>query len=237
MTDTPNIAMAGALIAGLSSSAHCFGMCGGMAGALGMHARSVARAGHNLVATAALYQLGRLSGYMALGALFGLLGMALSMSLNLGRISNVMRIVSGALLVLIGIRVLFRFNVLASFERVGARVWRRIQPLAGRANGNAFARPLLLGLMWGWLPCGMVYSMLMLAATSGSASNGSAVMLAFGIGTLPSMLTSTLAGSSVQRLLAQRTSRIATGVLLTAFGAWMFVSSLLALGHEHQHIA
>lgn len=237
MTEFSILAITGAFIAGLSGSAHCFGMCGGMAGALGMHARQVARSGTHLVATAALYQTGRIGGYALLGALFGALGMALSMSLDLNRIADVMRVASGLLLILLGVRVLFRINALALIERWGARVWRHVQPLAGyAARGHAFARPLLLGLVWGWLPCAMVYSMLMLAATTGDALRGSAVMLAFGVGTLPSMLTSTLAAASVQRMLARRTSRIATGALLTSFGIWMSMSALIFGGSAHHHI-
>jgi sulfite exporter TauE/SafE len=238
MTDLSSLAIGGAFVAGLSGSAHCFGMCGGMAGALGMHARSVAYSSANVFGTATLYQLGRIGGYVALGALFGVLGMALSMSLDLNRIADVMRLLSGALLILVGMRILFRVNAFAVIEKLGARVWSHVQPLAGRvAHGNAFARPLLLGLVWGWLPCGMVYSMLMLAATTGEARGGAAVMLAFGFGTLPSMLTSTLAAAHVQRLLARRAPRVASGVLLTAFGTWMFVSCLLSAGHVHQHLA
>jgi sulfite exporter TauE/SafE len=236
MIDLSNLATGGAFIAGLSGSAHCFGMCGGMAGALGMHARSVARTGATVFGTSALYQVGRIGGYATLGALFGALGMALSMALNLNRIADVMRMLSGALLILLGLRVLLRVNALAPLENWGARLWRHLQPLAGHAaQGNAFARPLLLGLMWGWLPCGLVYSMLMVSATSANAAGGAAVMVAFGIGTLPAMLTSTLAAARLQAVLKRRATQLASGILLVLFGTWMFVSALLMAGHVHHH--
>ena len=236
MIDWSSVAMGSAFIAGLSGSAHCFGMCGGMAGALGMHARSVATDSANVIATAMLYQVGRIAGYAALGALFGVLGMALAMSLNLNRIADVMRLISGALLMLIGVRILFRVNALAPLEKLGARVWRYVQPLAGSAaRGNTLARPLLLGLMWGWLPCGLVYSMLMVSATSGNAAGGAAVMVAFGIGTLPAMLTSTFAAARIQHWFARPGTKLASGIALVAFGAWMFISSALMAGHVHHH--
>jgi sulfite exporter TauE/SafE len=211
-------------------------MCGGMASALGMHARSVARSSGNVIAVAALYQFGRIAGYAALGALFGVLGMALSMALNVNRIADVMRAISGALLILIGLRMLLQFNALAALERFGSRIWRHLQPLAARsASGNGAARPLLLGLLWGWLPCGLVYSMLMVSATSGGAIAGAAIMIAFGLGTLPAMLTSTVAAAQVQRLLANRNAKLFSGAVLVIFGVWMLVSSLMMANHVHHH--
>jgi sulfite exporter TauE/SafE len=236
MIDASAIALGGALIAGLSGSAHCFGMCGGMAGALGMHARSVSQSETSVWRAALLYQFGRIGGYTLIGALFGVIGMALAMTLNLDRIANIMRAFSGALLLLIGMRMLLRFNALASLEQFGAAMWRRIQPLAGRAaSANAFARPILLGLLWGWLPCGLVYSISMMAATSGSPMNGAALMLAFGAGTLPAMLTSTLAAARIQRILANRNTRIASGALLLLFGSWLLLSSVTMASHAHHH--
>ncbi len=236
MIDLAALSIGAAFLAGLSGSAHCFGMCGGMAGALGMHARSVARGSGNVIATAALYQFGRIAGYAALGALFGVLGMALSMALNVNRIADVMRVISGALLILIGLRILLQFNALAALERLGSRIWRHLQPLAARAaSGNGVARPLLLGLLWGWLPCGLVYSMLMVSAISGGAIAGAAIMIAFGLGTLPAMLTSTVAAAQVQRLLANRNAKFFSGAVLVIFGAWMLASSLIMVGHVHHH--
>ena len=119
-------------------------------------------------------------------------------------------------------RLLFGWRLLDPLEAAGARVWRSVLPWAshrGRTGGVGGA--VGLGLAWGWLPCGMTYSMLLLAATTASAATGAAVMLAFGAGTLPSMVTATVAFERFARVLSSRaTLRNVAGGLLLAFGLW-----------------
>jgi sulfite exporter TauE/SafE len=95
-----------------------------------------------------------------------------------------------------------------------------------------------LGLAWGWLPCGMTYSMLLLAATTASATAGAGVMLAFGLGTLPSMVTATVAFERIARALASRAAfRNVAGTLLLTFGLWTAGNALYhaAAGSSHVH--
>jgi sulfite exporter TauE/SafE len=138
-------------------------------------------------------------------------------------------------------------------ERLGARFWRRLQPLTGSAMGlPGPARFFALGALWGFLPCGLVYSALALAAASGSAAGGALAMLAFGAGTLPSMITTTLAGSAVMRRLGGRNTRAIAGGLMIVFAVWTALGPLAphagraqhgaahgtaspAGGHQHQH--
>jgi sulfite exporter TauE/SafE len=235
MMDT--ISFGAAFLAGVAGSTHCFAMCGGMAGALGMRARALAASPAGAFFDAATYQFGRICGYAIVGLLFGLAGATLQSTFDLMRIGAALRIASGVVLLLIALRILIRWNALAALERFGARFWSMLQPLAQRAaHSQGRGRALLLGLLWGWLPCGLVYSMLMFAATSGDALHGAAIMAAFGVGTLPSMLTSTLLASQLQRVLAQRWPRLVSGVLLILFGVWMIAAPLLhtqASGHVH----
>jgi sulfite exporter TauE/SafE len=121
---------------------------------------------------------------------------------------------------------------LSRIEAVGQVVWRRVQPLMRtllpvKNPLQAFA----LGGLWGWVPCGMVYSVLMTALLSGSVLQGALVMLAFGLGTLPLLFMMGLAGTSVQPLLQQPVVRIAAGLLVLAFGILGLVRVGMGLSH------
>ena len=150
--------------------------------------------------------------------------------------STWLRIASGVLLLLIAVRMLSPWNPLGWLETLGAKFWRRLQPLTQKSGAlSGQAQALALGFLWGWLPCGLVYSMLLFAALSGDALHGGAILLAFGLGTLPSMLTSTVLASQVQRCLRNRWPRFASGILLLLLGAWMIWISLPAAEHVHHH--
>lgn len=243
---TTVIGLSAAFTAGLAGSAHCFAMCGALAGAFGMRSNSRPAAGPANAATVAVskhalvtalpYQLGRLSGYSAAGAICGVLGATLQSMLDLASIGAALRIGSGVLLVLIALRTLTPWNPLRWLETLGARFWRSLQPLTRRTTAmSGHTRAMALGFLWGWLPCGLVYSMLMFAALSGHASSGAAVLLAFGLGTLPAMLVSSALASSTEQFLRSRWPRFASGALLLGFGIWMIWASLPAATHVHHH--
>src|SRR5918993_5399843 len=123
------ISFSAALVAGAAGSAHCLVMCGGLAGALGMRSLSPSSA----LRDAGLYHCGRLGGYALAGALFGLLGATLLSTVNLPLLALVARIGAGLLLILAALKVLSGWNLMSSIERVGARYWKMLQPLARRA--------------------------------------------------------------------------------------------------------
>lgn len=230
------ISLSAAFVAGIAGSAHCFAMCGGLAGALGMRARATASSASSAFSNASSYHVGRLSGYALAGALCGVIGASLQAVLDLARIGTALRIASGVLLLLISLRMLSPWNPLRWLEALGAKFWRRLQPLTlGTSKLTGPAHAVALGFLWGWLPCGLVYSMLLFAALSGHAVSGAAILLAFGLGTLPSMLTSSVLASQVQRLIKQRWPRVASGLLLLLFGAWMIWVSLPTGAHAHHH--
>jgi sulfite exporter TauE/SafE len=131
-------------------------------------------------------------------------------------------VLAGAIMIAAAGRLLFGWRLLDPLEAAGSHLWRRLLPGAGRsARRPGVAGALGLGLAWGWLPCGLSYSMLLLAATTASATAGTLVMAAFGVGTLPAMVTATVAFERAARALATRASlRKVAGVLLVAFGAW-----------------
>ncbi|HKS54821.1 MAG TPA: sulfite exporter TauE/SafE family protein [Steroidobacteraceae bacterium] len=236
------ITASAAFIAGLAGSVHCVAMCGGLAGALGMRTRTCNW--QTTLRNASLHHAGRLGGYAAAGAAVGWLGITLQSLLNLPLLAVIARLAAAVVLMLIAARILFGWNALAPLERLSARFWRAVRPLAGKAaSSGSGAGNLLLGLFWGWLPCGLVYSMLLFAALSGNALNGAAVMLMFGLGTLPAMLAATVLASRIPHSLRWSGTRQAVGVLLLMFGIWLGWAALASAHHfdhgqaAHVHLA
>ncbi len=218
--DPAALSLGAAFVAGIAASGHCVGMCGGIAGALSL--RNAAAGSGRRFATALGYNLSRIASYAVAGALAGLLGRTLLRAVDVAPLSIAFRVVAGLIMLAAAARLLFGWRLLDPLEAAGAGLWRKIVPWAtrrGRAGGIGGA--VGLGLAWGWLPCGMTYSMLLLAATTASAPAGAAVMLAFGAGTLPSMVTATVAFERFARMLSSRaTLRNVAGALLLAFGLW-----------------
>lgn len=236
MNSVEVISFYAALLMGLAGSAHCFGMCGGIAGALGMRARSLHDNAISTAIHAALYQSGRISGYAILGFAFGAVGQLLQSLLDLARISLVLRVAAGFLLLLIAARMLLRWNGLVVLERIGMRLWKFVQPLTRRLAGGGVPQTFMLGVLWGLLPCGMVYSMLAFAALSGSALKGAALMLAFGVGTVPAMFGASVMASLPSKLFSTHWAQRATGAVFVVFGVWMIAAPFMIHVHgAHVH--
>lgn len=225
-------ALLAALLAGIVGSAHCLGMCGGISLALGMSARE---AGHGRAGAAGyvlLFGLGRVAGYSLLGALAGLAGGVLGAG-DVGLVAVVARGLTGLVMVLIGLQVALHLRPLALLEGLGARVWRRLAPAArGLIPPRGPAQALLVGGLWGWLPCGLVYSMLLVALLAGDPLRSALVMAVFGLGTLPSMTAVGLLPGTAGAGLARRGPwRRAAGLLLVMLGVWTAAGPLSHLGH------
>jgi sulfite exporter TauE/SafE len=195
-------------------------MCGGVVAmtcsALPLAKRSSARAG---LPYSLAYNAGRIASYACAGAIVGALGAALA---SVGIVEHAqlgLRLLAGAMMIAVGLYVAGFARALRWIERAGEPLWRHIAPVARRlipvqSPFQAFA----LGLMWGWLPCGLVYAALAAAVTSGSALGGAATMAAFGFGTLPMLLAMGSAASFVARAARLRSVRTAAGVAIVAFG-------------------
>jgi sulfite exporter TauE/SafE len=214
-------------------------MCGGLAGALGMRARVVQSTAAQTFVRALLMQLGRIGSYSVAGALVGALAGAGSMfaaEINFLYVAQALRLFAGLVLLAIAVRIAFAWNAFAWIERAGARFWSRLAPMTKRLGTDSRNRPrivdsLLLGAIWGWLPCGLVYSMLLFAAANGDAARGAAIMIAFGFGTLPAMLVGTLLAAQLTTVLKQRSTKWVAAALLAAFGVWTLVAA--TSGHHH----
>jgi sulfite exporter TauE/SafE len=189
-------------IVGLLGGGHCAGMCGGIVGALSMQSP----AGKPSLAVHLAYNVGRILSYTIAGLLVGAVGYAAG---NLMALQRGLYVFASLMLVALGLYLLGATQALAVVERAGQALWTRIQPVTGRflpVRGVAQALPL--GLLWGWLPCGLVYSALTTALASGSALHGAATMLAFGLGTLPNLLLAGLLLARFRRFAQARVTRV-----------------------------
>ena len=204
-----------AFLAGLLGSGHCFGMCGGIAAGLG--AMSKGRA----IMPAMQFNLARLSSYAVLGLLAASLLGGLS---DLKQAGRIFRLLTAAMIFMIGLKFLFDFRGLEFIERGGASLWKKVMPLAIRAgNRQDWIGRLLLGALWGLIPCGLVYTILLTAASTANPLGGAATMLAFGIGTLPAMLGLTAAAPVLASFLGDRTVRRVIGFALIVLALWTLV--------------
>nr|WP_264186912.1 sulfite exporter TauE/SafE family protein [Stutzerimonas stutzeri] len=204
-----------ALVLGLLGGGHCLGMCGGLMGALTMAIPPDQR-GRRLRLLVA-YNLGRVSSYAVAGFLIGLAGWAIANS----PAAMALRVVAALLLITMGLYLAGWWSGLTRIEALGRGIWRHIQPIASRLMPvTSFPRALILGALWGWLPCGLVYSTLLWSASQGDAVDSALLMLAFGIGTWPVLLATGLAAERLTALLRKRGVRVVGGIMVILFGIW-----------------
>lgn len=227
-----SIALLPVFVVGLLGSVHCAGMCGGIVGAL-----SVAPArGQAVPVTVRLappvrpalvnmlaYNAGRIVSYMLAGGLAGGIGQGAAALSRLPALQAGAYWMANLMLALLGLYLMDAWRGLARLEQGGQVLWRHVQPLLrhvrpAQGAGLGPARLLAAGALWGWLPCGMVYSVLVTAMLSGSAAGGALVMLAFGLGTLPMLLGLGLLGARLRAGLRLRGVRLACGALVLGFG-------------------
>jgi sulfite exporter TauE/SafE len=233
------LSIGAALAAGLAGSAHCAAMCGGIATAVGA---SLRRGAGLPIGAALAFNGARLVGYALLGALLAALVGGVAAPAGLPAVALAARILAALVLAALALRLLTGRDLLGA-ERIGQAFWARLRPLLGRAARLTPAlRPAALGLLWGFMPCGLVYSVLLVAAASGSALAGAATMLAFGAGTLPALLGLTLGGASLGERLRRPALRRTAGGLVLLAAVWTLVAALLhppgtahdhGLGHAH----
>lgn len=226
-----------AWLTGLAGSGgHCLGMCGGIVGALGVRAGQGSK-GFGVLAAA---HLGRVLGYVAAGAFVGFLGAAVFGALLGSTGAAALRLCAALLIAATGLQLVLGRPLLGALEKGGARFWRRLVPLArSLLPPRDAAHALAVGALWGFLPCGLVYAQLAVAAASGGAWAGGAVMAAFGLGT--SVGLSALS-ALLQSLGLARLPRRAAGALLVLFAVAMVVpilppllSTTVPAGHVHSH--
>ena len=214
MPDTGYIAV---FFVGLLGGTHCMAMCGGIVGALTVGTP----AGRPQWPLHLAYNFGRISSYALAGAALGAVGSAGLLLNDALPVQMTLYVLANLMLVALGLYLIGVPQGLTFLERGGQKVWARIQPLTRRfLPATSVSRALPLGMLWGFLPCGMVYSVLTTALLTGSALRGAGLMLAFGLGTLPNLL---LAGFLLRRfrdIVQGRAVRLVSGLLVLGFGVW-----------------
>ena len=229
-----------AFIIGILSAGHCLGMCGGITSMLTsainpnnlLNNPSSALSNKQKYIPSKLllvicYNIGRIGSYALLGAIVGFTGSIAAK--NIGFPLAGMRIVAGIFLVLLGLYLGQWLMVLSKVEALGKKLWQVISPLSKKVIPvNSPSKALGLGLIWGWLPCGLVYSTLTWALASGDATTGALIMASFGLGTLPALLTMSFGVLSLKKVLKNNILRKLMAINIILYGFYsIFVASQL----------
>jgi sulfite exporter TauE/SafE len=220
-------------IVGLAGSVHCAGMCGGIVSAFSLASKQAngriipiaeARtAGLRTLPRVLAYNAGRISSYAIAGALAGGLAGSAATFARVAPWQTAAYWLMNLMLAALGLYLMDAWRGLARIEAVGGVLWQGLQQhirpvMRILTPMDTPAKALTLGAIWGWVPCGMVYSVLLTAMFSGSAVQGAAVMAAFGLGTLPMLLAMGLFGAKLRATMQQRRVRMLCGLLVLGFG-------------------
>lgn len=222
----------GVFLMGLLGGVHCLGMCGGVVGlltsALPIELKSNAR---QVLWYHLNYNIGRILSYILMGALFGLAGGLLSGFLQMSAFDLMLRFFSGVLMILVGLYIANWYAGIQILEKLGAKLWAKLQPISRKfLPVTRLKHAFLVGLLWGGIPCGLVYGALSFAMLSGSFAQGAFIMLAFGLGTLPSLLLMAGFSSKLSETSKRPIVRKLSGTLIIMLGVvslWMPIKSLL----------
>jgi len=218
----PELSFLAAFLTGLLGGAHCVGMCGGIVAAMSLQA-----GGRQPFVFHLAYSAGRIASYSAAGALAGLLGSAAFLSDTLYPLQQGLYLLAQVVLILLGLYLAGLDRSVLVLERAGGVLWRRLQPLFARVMPiRTLAQALSAGALWGWLPCGLVYSVLVSALASGSAGRGGALLLLFGLGTLPNLLLMGWAANSLRELVRRVWVKRIAGLGVASLGIWGLVQLL-----------
>ncbi len=213
---------------GLFGSPHCLGMCGGIVTAFGLSMQHVSDSKKNgLILT---YHLGRLISYSLLGLIASVIGVAIFQSIMS---NSAPRIVLGAVLVLIGLAML-GLPLFNQLEKVGMRFWQSLAPLRKKVFPiDSFGKALFAGLLWGFLPCGLVYGALMMAIAGNNIATGAALMFVFGLGTMPMLIATQKTVGMLQSSIKNFRLRQINGVIMMLSGlAVIFIPMMMHHNHS-----
>lgn len=209
-----------AFLVGLLGGVHCVGMCGGIVGALTFGLPDAVRQSpRRMLPFLLVYNLGRILSYVLAGALLGGIVTLAGQLLSIHRWQQGLLVLAAAFMLLLGLYIGGWWQGLLKLEQLGGRLWRHLEPL-GRSllPVRGLPQAFLLGLLWGWLPCGLVYSVLIWAMASGSAASGALLMFGFGLGTLPNLLAMGVFAAGLAGFVRRPAVRRLAGGLIIAFG-------------------
>ncbi len=217
---------------GFFGGVHCLGMCGGVVAMLTAGLEPEVKANPKKIALFHLnYNIGRILSYILMGIAFGLIGALLANTLQMNIFDKSLRIFSGVLMIMVGLYIGNWSSSIQILEKIGAKFWALLQPLTKRFLPIKNLRSAFFtGLLWGGIPCGLVYGALSFAIISGSAAQGGMIMLAFGLGTLPSLLLMASLSTQLTHLIQKPWVRKFSGLMIIALGVaalWMPINSLI----------
>ena len=209
------LSLASAFLVGLLGGGHCAGMCGGIVSAVSLSLPgSRPRIGFLLA-----YNLGRIASYGAAGLLAGAIGASSFFLDHVLPVERILYALASVMLILLGLYLAGIWRGVVVLETVGGKLWRQVQPWSKRfLPVRTLPQALALGSIWGWLPCGLVYSVVVAALATGSPWHGAALMLAFGLGTLPALLAMGMAAVRMRAVLQHVWVRRLSGLVVIGFG-------------------
>jgi len=202
-----------ALTVGFLGGVHCLGMCGGIVAAINVGNSSQ----HSRLTLNIFYNIGRISSYIIAGLIAGSIGLLVIKTTGGNIALTGLKIAAAFMLIALGLYLSGLLNVLKFTESLGAKLWQYIAPWAKKFYPfHTISHALIAGLLWGWIPCGMVYSVLAWAVSAGTPLNGAWIMLGFGLGTLPNLLAMGMVVQKIKPLLSK--AKLFSGLLIVAFG-------------------
>lgn len=211
-----NVVLTSAAVAGLLGGVHCAAMCGGIVSAV-----CAGGAARLPWLRALAYNLGRIASYAVAGAFAGGVGQAALAWRGAVMLRQTLMMAAGASLLLLALFLAGWTPLVRAIEGAGGFLWRRLQPYTRRVlPANTVPRALGLGMLWGWLPCGMVYAVLLTAAATGRAADGALVMAVFGLGTLPNLLAIAAFAHRVHAYARRAAVRYAAAAIIAGFGVY-----------------
>jgi len=216
-----------AFLVGLLGGVHCVGMCGGIVGALCLGLEQNQTNKHN-TGTALPYLLsynaGRISSYTLAGLLMGSIGWLGSHLFEIYALQQVLEIIAAIFMLALGLYIAGWWRILANVEQLGGKlIWKRLEPLGRRFMPvKSYRQAFFLGIVWGWLPCGLVYSVIIWTISTQSPVEGGLLMLSFGLGTLPNLLLMGVFASTLNQFIQQPWVRQVAGVMIMIFAVVMF---------------
>ncbi len=227
----PDFTYITAFTVGLMGGVHCIGMCGGIVGALSFASQSSSDASIlKRLPLLIAYNSGRLFSYTLAGGLMGSLGWLLAYWTDIRLLQQLLQLIAALFMLMLGLYISGWWMGLSRLEKTGAYLWRNIQPLAQKYLPVSSARSaLMLGIFWGWLPCGLVYSVLVWSISAGGFVEGALLMLSFGLGTLPNLLAMGLAADQLRQWLQQTSVRWAAGTVVIVFALWQLAQFIRGL--------
>ncbi len=232
-----------ALLAGLLGGVHCAGMCGGIVSALSINVKlpsidskldsgldaGIKFAQHKFFIVL-FYNIGRISSYTIAGVLIGGVGWWLSNWIFINKAQLILQFIAALFMLLLGLYLANWSHLLRFLEKPGSVIWKRIEPYGRRFIPITKVRDaFFLGLIWGWLPCGLVYSMLIWSMSAGSATQGGLLMFSFGLGTLPNLLLMGVFAQQVTKWFQLAWLRSIAGLVIMSFALLMLYRAANAI--------